>query len=88
MPADLDDAACRGLDVELFFSYETERGSVERQHRAQAIQVCSGCPVRRECLDYAMRTEPTDLRYGIWGGLTGPERRTLARRIRRHRVAA
>jgi WhiB family redox-sensing transcriptional regulator len=36
--------------------------------------VCHTCPVRRECLDFALRIrEP----YGIWGGLNEIERRDL-----------
>ncbi len=33
--------------------------------------MCAGCPVRRQCLEFAMRTRP----HGIWGGLTEVERR-------------
>jgi len=34
----------------------------------------SACPVRQECLDYALRVrEP----FGIWGGLNEAERRAL-----------
>jgi WhiB family transcriptional regulator, redox-sensing transcriptional regulator len=42
-----------------------------------AKQVCRGCPVRTECLVYAMET-PVD--HGVWGGLTERERRRLRRR--------
>lgn len=42
-----------------------------------AKKVCTGCPVRLECLADALdsRTE-----YGVWGGLTERERRALLRR--------
>ena len=36
-----------------------------------AVQCCDGCPVRRECLEYALAA---DERYGIWGGKTPEER--------------
>ncbi len=40
----------------------------------EAKCICLGCPVRRECLDFAMRVrEP----HGIWGGMTEAERRHL-----------
>ncbi|MEJ8645170.1 WhiB family transcriptional regulator [Streptomyces sp. MS1.HAVA.3] len=36
--------------------------------------MCAGCPVRRACLDHALRTrEP----FGVWGGLTEEERHAL-----------
>ena len=45
------------------------------QNRAKAL--CTGCPVRTECLADALdnRTE-----FGIWGGMTERERRALLRR--------
>jgi hypothetical protein len=46
-----------------------------------ARQICASCPVRQECLDYALSYGIT---YGIWGGLTERDRRPL----RVHRTAA
>jgi len=40
-----------------------------------AKRVCAGCPVRRECLTYAL-SEPRE-RFGIWGGTTARDRRSL-----------
>ena len=39
-----------------------------------ARQVCAQCPVRQQCLEFAVSNR---IVYGIWGGLTGPERRAL-----------
>jgi WhiB family transcriptional regulator, redox-sensing transcriptional regulator len=74
-------AACRGEDPELFFPV----GSVgpALAHIAEAKQVCAQCPVREACLNFALSTGQN---YGIWGGLTEDERRTLRRR--RQRAAA
>jgi WhiB family redox-sensing transcriptional regulator len=60
-------AACRGTDLEVFFP---DRGESARPAR----QVCAACPVRQPCLDYAITNRIT---HGIWGGLTGRERRAL-----------
>ena len=60
-------AACRGIDLEVFFP---ERG----ESAEPARQVCAACPVRRPCLDYAIINRIT---HGIWGGLTERERRAL-----------
>jgi WhiB family redox-sensing transcriptional regulator len=44
---------------------------------AAAKAVCLRCPVRAECLADALeRDEP----YGVWGGLSGRQRRALKRR--------
>ncbi|MGW1774477.1 WhiB family transcriptional regulator [Streptomyces sp. NPDC002104] len=69
-------AACRDLGWNRFFHPADERGEDREQRDAAAKRVCAECPVRAACLDHALRTrEP----YGVWGGLTEEERRTLAR---------
>jgi len=70
-------AACRGEDSNLFFApnyFERKEEKDGREVKARAI--CSRCPVRAECLDYALRVrEP----HGIWGGLNEAERKALIR---------
>lgn len=39
-----------------------------------AKRVCRSCPVRAECLDYALSTGQE---YGVWGGMSEQERRQL-----------
>ncbi|HVV08980.1 WhiB family transcriptional regulator [Amycolatopsis sp.] len=70
-------AACRDEDPELFFPV-SEMGPGARQV-AQAKAVCARCPVRAECLTSAL---DDGLDFGIFGGLTGGERRKLVRRSR------
>ena len=64
-----DRAACRGYDLDLFFS-----DAAQKVLEAKAI--CGGCPVRATCLAEALRAEVTP-RYGISGGLTPAERDEL-----------
>lgn len=45
---------------------------------SQAKEVCAGCSVRKQCLDYAMGTRQE---HGVWGGLSGIERRNLLLRM-------
>jgi WhiB family redox-sensing transcriptional regulator len=68
-------ASCRGPASELFFAPATgERREARDEREARAKAICVTCPVRRECLEYALRVrEP----HGIWGGLTEGERRRL-----------
>lgn len=48
----------------------------ESAHRqADAKAVCAGCPVRAECLEWAMTQEPG--MPGVWGGTTKRERRAM-----------
>ncbi|RCV51196.1 WhiB family transcriptional regulator [Marinitenerispora sediminis] len=68
-----DDAACRGADTELFFTPGYE---------SVAKAICAQCPVRAECLDYAV-SRPE--KYGMWGGLD--EQELAAERKRRQRQA-
>jgi WhiB family redox-sensing transcriptional regulator len=50
-----------------------ERGETN----ARAKSYCAKCPVRAECLDYAI---DHDIRHGIWGGKSERERRAIRRR--------
>jgi WhiB family transcriptional regulator, redox-sensing transcriptional regulator len=65
-------AACRQFDTELFFPIGTAGPAAGQIALAKAI--CQTCPVRTTCLDWAMRHHP---QYGIWGGTTEQERRSL-----------
>lgn len=65
-------AACRGADTSVFFPEEDESA-------APALEICAQCPVREDCLEFALITRQDD---GVWGGLTGAERRRLRRRRR------
>jgi WhiB family redox-sensing transcriptional regulator len=64
------DALCAETDPEAFFP---EKGGSTRD----AKRVCAGCPVRAECLEFALAS---DERFGIWGGLSERERRRLRQR--------
>jgi len=71
-------AACRDLDTSLFFP--------DSEAEADAAKaVCALCPVRQECLEFALATRQND---GIWGGLTETERRRVRRRGAQARPAA
>jgi len=61
------DARCVEVDPEIFFP---ERGGSSRAARA----VCNGCPVKMDCLSYALNNRE---QFGIWGGTSERERRKL-----------
>lgn len=58
------DAACAGLDTEMFFPLPGDKTTPEIAKR-----ICQRCPVLRDCADFAR-----DERFGIWGGETPRER--------------
>ena len=62
-------ANCMGVDPDLFFP---ERGMSTRE----AKEVCKGCVVRDDCLEYALANGE---KFGIWGGLSERERRRIRR---------
>lgn len=75
------DAACRGANTDLFFgddSHET-RPTLRRSVLGTARRICRGCPVRQECLDWAL-TNNED--YGIWAGTSGRQRKRMQDQIR------
>ncbi|MHA6629141.1 WhiB family transcriptional regulator [Pseudonocardia sichuanensis] len=65
-------AACRSVDPEVFFPAAVQGAEFEAQV-AVAKAVCGGCPVRSECLSWALSALPE----GIAGGMTEHERRVL-----------
>ena len=71
-------AACRDANPELFFS--VGQGPDAEAFTEAAKKVCGRCPVRKQCLDWALTT---DQDYGVWGGLTEDERRAAQGRRRR-----
>lgn len=80
-----DAAACRGEDLWLFYGSDGERQLDREAREVKAKAVCMRCPVRAECLDYAVdRSE----KYGTWGGLNEDERdRERRRRLRKANAA-
>ena len=62
-------ALCAQTDPEAFFP--DKGGSATPGKR-----VCLSCEVTQECLDYALEH---DERFGVWGGKSERERRTLRR---------
>ncbi|OBA56906.1 hypothetical protein A5777_07740 [Gordonia sp. 852002-10350_SCH5691597] len=72
LPEWIADAPCSQADPELFFPEAHE----SRANVALAKRVCAACPVRQECLEWALdRGE----KFGIYGGLTATQRRKVLR---------
>lgn len=60
-------AKCRGMQDALF---------VEAADQKRARLVCTGCPVKYQCLAEALDNR---IEWGVWGGMTERERRLLLR---------
>lgn len=54
------EAACQGVEESVFFT-NTSR---------EAKDICGGCPVRTQCLDFSLIFGE----YGVWGGMSEQER--------------
>lgn len=72
IPDFYEKALCPQVDNDGFFP---DRGASPRA----AKQVCLSCPVRAECLEYALEN---DERWGVWGGTSEAERRKM-RKVRK-----
>ena len=48
-----------------------------------AVAICCECPVKLECLKYALNN---DERIGVWGGKTPAERRRLSESNTNHQT--
>ena len=75
-------AACKGQDINIF--YDSTIKGVTRPHN-KALGFCNGtneqpaCPVREQCLEFALSFPLEYDQYGIFGGMTGAQRRRLRR---------
>lgn len=67
----MERAACANSDIDVFFP---SQGDDTRTAKA----ICDGCPVRTDCLDYAIAH---NLTHGVWGGLSERQRRKIRRPI-------
>jgi WhiB family transcriptional regulator, redox-sensing transcriptional regulator len=76
-------AACQSADPDLFFPISAAGPARVQVERAKAV--CAGCPVRSDCLRYALAAGPLQ---GVWGGLTEEERRLLRQREAKARMRA
>ena len=62
---DMEKAACKTADPEIFFADGNDRELV-----AEAKSYCGICPVVLQCLTYALKNDE----FGVWGGTTLSER--------------
>lgn len=70
----LEDSACKTAVASEADWY----GDPMSRQQKLAISICNGiCPVAKECLSYALRSDEI---YGVWGGLTSKQRQTLVRK--------
>ena len=65
------DALCAQTDPDMF---HPEKGESAKQAKA----VCAKCPVRAECLTWALTNNE---RFGVWGGLSERERRKVTHHV-------
>ena len=72
-----DLASCKGK-TELMFPKKHK----DITYIAQARAICKTCPVKPECLEYALEFPPADM-HGVWAGLTS---RQLAAEQRRRKI--
>jgi len=68
-PPWMDDASCRTRKPGDFFP--SDGVGVELAKR-----VCAACPVRTDCLEYALSNR---IEHGVWGGCSERERRRILR---------
>lgn len=69
-----DFGACAHMDPDRFFPPEGVNGITVQPIK----EICRGCPVRGECLIYAL-DHPDTSRDGVWAGFTRAEIRKISR---------
>jgi WhiB family redox-sensing transcriptional regulator len=77
------DAACVEEDPDLFFPVGSTGPALLQVTEAKSV--CGRCPVREQCLEWAVELGQD---FGVWGGLDENERRALKRRTARRQSRA
>lgn len=72
------DAACSFKNSDLFFPVGSSMKALKQSN--EAIAICNECPVKIDCLEYAINTNQDS---GIWGGTTEEERKNLRRKYKK-----
>jgi hypothetical protein len=57
-------AACKGQTHHMFPQHHKDITYIQT-----ARQICSTCPVQKQCLNYALQYPPADM-HGVWAGMT------------------
>ncbi|MGI8516920.1 MAG: WhiB family transcriptional regulator [Acidimicrobiia bacterium] len=68
-------AACRDSEPSLFFPIGSTGPAIDQI--AAAKEICLGCGVAEDCLQYALESNQES---GVWGGYAEDERRRLRKR--------
>jgi hypothetical protein len=71
----MDEGACNGANTEMFYP---EIGQYTRVETKFYENLCKGCPIIKECLEWGLAHE----RSGVWGGTTPITRTTLRRKLK------
>lgn len=77
-----ENGACIGYPTDWWYPIASNRDTpgtrqVAREATSKALEICSKCHVRTDCLQYSLEWEP----HGIWGGMTERERSRMRRRL-------
>jgi WhiB family redox-sensing transcriptional regulator len=65
-------ALCGGMAFAAFFGAASdERPTMKRSEITYARGICAACPVKRDCLDWALTKGEA---FGVWGGTSGRQR--------------
>jgi len=70
-----DEANCLDVPGDLWFPDLVH----SREHKMARV-ICMTCPVKVQCLDYAL---DNNIEHGTWGGLLPLERKALRREARK-----
>lgn len=67
-------ANCKGLTYKMF-----PKAHKDISYIPEARALCEACPVKKECLEYALEFPVADM-HGIWAGMTSRQLQTEQKR--------
>jgi WhiB family transcriptional regulator, redox-sensing transcriptional regulator len=68
--------ACAGTPIDVFFRSDGESEADWLARQPLALAICKTCPIRRQCLEDALKF-PAAEQHGVQGGETAERRRAI-----------
>lgn len=73
-PKFFEKARCKNYSTDIFYPEKYNQRKFPPKIYKSAKNICAKCPIQLQCLEYALENGEI---FGVWGGKSPPERKTM-----------